>query len=98
MSEKLKHTARPWTVKKNSDRNEWSHWIDANDENGVILVAGVINDADQDCDANARLIAAAPELLEALIEIIGMHDMIDEDSPYSDAFSKAESAIGKATQ
>ena len=44
-------------------------------------------------NANARLIAAAPELLEALIEMIDTEDHGDD----MDIFNRARAAISKAT-
>ena len=43
------------------------------------------------CEANAKLIAAAPDLLEALIEVVRISDRNHE------AWGKAKAAINKAT-
>jgi hypothetical protein len=44
--------------------------------------------------ANARLIAAAPELLEALVDVMFRHFPFDNKSDYA---QKARAAIAKAT-
>lgn len=61
-------------------------------------IAGVRNDT-PDAEANARLIAAAPELLDALR--IAQHVIHDQvacvDSKYDNARSAISAAIAKAT-
>lgn len=52
----MKHTPGPWTYRKNPMRDDG--WF-AYEANGKTLLFGQVSDAD------ARLIAAAPELLEA---------------------------------
>ncbi|MFD0669737.1 hypothetical protein ACT80S_18605 [Ramlibacter sp. MAHUQ-53] len=48
--------------------------------------------------ANARLIAAAPELLSALANLLADATALGiEDSPYSGAVAEARAAIAKAT-
>jgi hypothetical protein len=47
--------------------------------------------ASQESEANARLIASAPDLLEALIEVVAIADR------KTDAFDRARAAIAKAT-
>jgi len=52
----------------------------------------------EECVANAKLIAAAPEILEALIELLNLdHNAIDITSKIN-AESKAKYAIKKATE
>lgn len=47
--------------------------------------------------ANARLIAAAPELLEALIAITTVRCDGMDPTPINEAYEKADAAIAKAT-
>lgn len=67
MKTETKHTPGPWRVAKH-DALRFTFHIDAGpagyERNRVAIVSG---DSARDCaEANARLIAAAPELLEAL--------------------------------
>lgn len=65
MAENVKPTPGPWAAEK---AETWQKRIRVNAHDGLDEVAGVYSD-DIDFDeakANARLIAAAPELLEAL--------------------------------
>lgn len=59
------HTPGPWTVRPEIGRAH-QRYI-GNRAPDALLVAEVIDTLDDgQCDANARLIAAAPDLLEAL--------------------------------
>jgi hypothetical protein len=51
-------------------------------------------------NANARLIAAAPELLAALEELLwsASRTSLETDGDYSNAFTAARAAIDKATK
>ena len=70
------------------DIKQWEH-------NESYSVVAVVNDDNWECEANARLIAAAPELLEALR---GIRDMRigDPEKVVDAAFAKADAAIAKA--
>jgi len=73
MSE-AKHTPGPWRIKAHTDESPehitgWSDWsIIGADGACVCIEQTSINDS---AKHNARLIAAAPELLEALQRLIG---------------------------
>jgi len=66
----LKHTPRPWVVKETSQEGCYDIIVD--DKNwtdyGKIWVASTIsvNKLQEECKANAKLIAAAPEMFEAM--------------------------------
>ena len=83
-----KHTQGPW------------HWVEADSD--IIRSIYEVNDGNEntiaDCGisfANARLIAAAPELLAALERIIEYH--VPKINPLLDAsILSAQSAINKA--
>lgn len=77
-SETGKHTAGPWSISGPRERNYGDgvifteylvHVGDKNPGNALSIVslggAGAISTRDEDVHANARLIAAAPDLLEA---------------------------------
>lgn len=71
------HTPGPWRVVPSGHQQEFTHWIErpATTEVDRLMVAGVLNT--NDAEANARLIAAAPDLLAALKECVGWLDPDD---------------------
>lgn len=82
MSEK--HTPGPWEINREWMDGEWRQVVSGWDEKWLRLsVAGNIG------EANARLIAAAPELLEALEK--ALPDLSGQD------LLRARAAIAKAT-
>jgi hypothetical protein len=98
--ERAGHTAGPWTVGGDGadvfgpgtppNYTDSKHIADCQtDSPGLLEMRSV------DC-ANARLIAAAPELLEALLEIRDM--VLDDENPDANAMKGlAIAAIAKAT-
>lgn len=88
-----KHTPGPWAVKSGSVWTKHSCYEDATQFARIAYM-------DRDCphtrpterDANARLIAAAPELLEALEKIATWPDGFT----FIDAIELASAAIAKA--
>jgi hypothetical protein len=92
-----KHTKGPWHVFKDS-----SIYSKHADYTLAEIVAGM---TDGECDANARLIAAAPELLEALRELHtivnrAIHDgdwIVDGACDPDACMMRAEDLIAKAT-
>ncbi|OZI38998.1 hypothetical protein CEG14_05535 [Bordetella genomosp. 1] len=101
-----KHTPGPWARDIGS-----GFGCDVRAENGrKVAATWGINSGDPhrpayraECDANARLIAAAPELLEALQELADdIADRFDMDSPSTNpgikhCIKQARAAILKAT-
>ena len=91
-----KHTPGPWTANKPTRDNGRAE-IHA----GCMLVAQAFNwmldaEGDEQCWADARLIAAAPDLLEALKEIVDAADGAGWEQ-LDPSFKKARAAIAKAT-
>lgn len=92
--DKTMHTPGPWEVRKTASGNPFIY-------SGKINVAGVamarhgIDVATS--EANARLIAAAPELLAALIELRDAAYNAYADSSCNEAFALADAVISKAT-
>lgn len=90
------HTSGPWTVCEDGERN-----IQGSISIGVAspcgwFVADVWADADElkaSAQANARLIAAAPDLLAALRDV---YENVRSDSP--DMWCRVVDAINKATK
>lgn len=98
MNEKFAHTAGPWTVGTSSGNG--IHCVDAIDPHrpGIVEICevwGTFNDTEKDDMSldNARLIAAAPELLEALYLLL--NDVGRANSMLGAV--KARAAIAKAT-
>ena len=100
-----KHTPGPWTY----DQGQYADWGCVKDASGFLVAKSVVPyGTDQNacrreridpCEANARLIAAAPDLLEALETLESMpdersiHDISNEELA---AWEKARAAIAKA--
>lgn len=65
-----KHTPGPWTVERGSDRHEWfisgNRWIQLATVYGCEAQDDHRGEGQREGRANATLIAAAPEMLEAL--------------------------------
>jgi len=59
-------------------------------------ICSVTDYADMPWEANAKLIAAAPDLLEALVNFIGTVETVDP-GVYRDTIDEAREAIKKAT-
>ena len=109
-----KHTPGPWRLFIDDTGGQWSGWplcIDsANDEEKTVVRTGGQWPYEWDSAmsqrealANARLIAAAPELLEALIEMereksdyMTRNNLGDPAKEHTNKM--ARSAIAKATQ
>ncbi|MBY4887744.1 hypothetical protein K5Y32_07330 [Pantoea sp. DY-15] len=84
----------PWLISDESDK--WNRIVDANGD--LITTCFAMQNED---DANARLIATAPELLEALQEMVAIvkkHTYPQPDKPSSTwgRMEAAESVIAKA--
>ena len=82
-----KYTPGPWATLRSAD--DVTMWVDA--ENGDVLAT--IHRANIDTrDANARLIAAAPELVEIIDELLATY----YGAPDPDVFKRAEAVLAKA--
>lgn len=71
-----KHTPGPWII---SDGDEWTHDVvthhgELPDGSPNAWNIATINSRRDECDANLALIAAAPDLLEALEKIMSLVD------------------------
>ena len=87
------HTPGPWSVETKGSR----HFIDGADELTVAYVdrAGVRER--QTYEANAHLIAAAPDLLAALKEVCGLWEDSDQTNGLAQIMARtARSALAKA--
>lgn len=83
------HTPGPWkSVQINSKLQVWD-----NDEN---VICQIHNIAPSENEANARLIASAPELLEALKTIQSVLNGWNTEGKYINLIEHAKSAIQKA--
>ncbi len=100
---KHKHTPGPWEIERYSDgliQIVGDVRIVSDDEENVTTVVEAVARGDE---ANARLIVAAPDLLEALqgmLEVYGgqySDDCLPKSSSELDLIQQARAAIAKAT-
>lgn len=100
-SEIVQHTPGPWTVSDEIDRIYNGNVIryDTGERNGVVAIACDFNRFDRDAEreANARLIAAAPELLEAIRAANVQRDPRHRISMLVNDWQRIEAAVAKAT-
>lgn len=85
-----KHTPGPWTYQENSD--VYTHIVRGATNS---LICQLAQSTHVEIEANARLIAAAPELLEAAMAFIAPFDGIEVVG--GSEIAKARAAIAKAT-
>jgi hypothetical protein len=98
-----KHTPGPWRYRKG---DEWSHSVVTDhgtlpDGSENAWTVATLNKNRDEHEANAKLIAAAPELLEALIllekEMVLSGNAQSVDYGWKPAIEKTRAAIAKAT-
>lgn len=99
------HTPGPWTVRRLeaqlNEANVWQSPIGQSRADHRRLTAVAFGKTNYEAEANARLIAAAPELLEALIAIYKLAESENkkvESLLYSKFVSLSYKAIAKATE
>ena len=90
----MKHTPGPWVCQTQANGSSIRHPVILSDDGAVSTAQWCDNT--QKTNANARLIAAAPELLKALRYIAGMA-LADEPRDLPTIAETARSAIAKAT-
>lgn len=92
------HTPGPWYADKIKDRNAYKIFPHGS-IHALLTVAGPVHDGAHPyalaAEANARLIAAAPEILQSLIEISNYFD-VDGYCP-DEVSQRYHAAIAKAT-
>lgn len=97
-----KHTPAPWKVHKVEWQGNYNKYLDVGpDLRTVVSVLGKFEaeDVGEEARANAHLIAAAPELLEALENTLWLLEKtLDDPSRLNDqvAYINAKAVISKA--
>lgn len=97
MANEIKHTPGPWKQSSIIPSDEYTTVILGGQYNGIIARAELSPYFEiEQSEANAKLIAAAPELLKALQ---GVYSMLESDPEASEFYDmgKIKSAINKAT-
>lgn len=78
------HTPGPWCAEPADMFGDHNIVLGDNADDARAIAAVVSNlRAPSEVEANARLIAAAPDLLEACQELIGVIDSVDGEADYS---------------
>ena len=105
MSDKTKHTPGPWRTKREGFSTVY---VEARIDGGLIQEVAACGPTEaglEQQEANARLIAAAPELLDALIALLGVAPskapgaglIVGAEEKHANALQAARAAIKKAT-
>jgi len=95
---KAKHTPGPWfTVREGFS----AVYVEARIEGGMlqeVAMCGPTEAGPSQQEANAALIAAAPDLLETLQVLLSLHDAcVDTADAWNASMEEARAAIAKAT-
>jgi hypothetical protein len=96
----MKHTKGEFTLSEAIDINPWGWNVDIEHKDHKGFYAQVSGNSKEEAEANAKLIAAAPELLEALQAMKDLVLKIDMRSAYNpyEAQILTDRAIKKATE
>lgn len=96
------HTPGPWTFEKGATNCHKANGVLGEIEGGDFYLAAIwsdVEDLEPHAEANARLIAAAPELLDALNGMVGLIQLIQAREPdlqKNHRFIEALAVIAKA--
>jgi hypothetical protein len=84
-----KHTPGPWTIQSEESALDYQmeHWIQAEGEDLCVV----------NSEADARLIAAAPDLLQVMKEFKSALDLQDPNFDADTWLDRVDAAIAKAT-
>jgi hypothetical protein len=104
-TQQTQHTPGPWRVYRQPSKTwqgMYSLHVLASDQTPAEMAAAIVHVAgtNPDDEANARLIAAAPEMLEALATLLGCAEtdsMDDKSNVWRSAIIDARATIAKAT-
>jgi len=95
--ERTQHTPGPWRVdNKAFGGSEVGAELVIYSSRGIVAMACTIHEGLVNAEANARLIAAAPDLLAALEALYDQEDWNNEDVPANSPIGMAAAAIAKA--
>jgi hypothetical protein len=95
----MKHSPAPWTFVDGfleEDKKVYDYWVRGGDKMGICEIG---HRHEPVAHANARLIASAPELLEALKALVNMPDersINDISNEEIDLWMQAKAIIAKA--
>ena len=87
----VKHTPGPWVAEDYAGAGSVPWYVVPHDHKGTIAALTGL-----DAEANARLIAAAPDMLEALQALVSANNSTD-GMAMRKAWGKADAAIARAT-
>lgn len=94
------YTPGPWKATRSNPAEGYDCWlITANHRNNFEKYLATVAGGASTSEANARLIAAAPEMFEALQNILLCPAILDElngDNETNNAVAKARAALSKA--
>lgn len=96
-----KHTPGPWFIKETGQWPETNHWMGIYSENKKTYWIAKVEGWGEEAEANARLMSAAPEMLEALETLLSAKEMKEigaQEYPATKekAWNMARAAITKA--
>jgi len=91
-----KHTPGPWVIRTAATYRSQVEAIDPKGRADVVARITTPRKGAEASDANAHLIAAAPDMLEALEAAIAWNDSVGHFPIASDIITAMESAIKKA--
>jgi hypothetical protein len=93
----MKHTPGPWVVNKQHKTISYKGCFDVATADNEYLIAQTIGGLGEQEEANARLIAAAPDLLEALKQLASVAIGTEHGKQFEYQIDLAIAAIAKAT-
>lgn len=94
-----KHTPGPWVASKDQDARGWHGWRIDSDSRALMAWGAWPSEAERDgieAESTARLIAAAPELLQALLHVVPHVGTNYSGKQRYDILEPARAAIAKA--